>query len=187
MKLASMSRIGKQPIKIPSGVEIKVDGQLVSVKGPKGELSQKLHEKVMVAQAEDELNVSVKHPENKTERSLWGLSQRLIQNMVEGVTQGFQKQLEINGVGYKAVLSGKKLVLNLGYSHPIEFEAPTGIDLTVEKNLITVTGTDKQLVGQVTANIRSFRKPEPYKGKGIKYVDETIQRKAGKAAAKSGA
>ncbi|MBU1136875.1 50S ribosomal protein L6 [Patescibacteria group bacterium] len=185
-----MSRIGKKTILIPANVEIKISGNEISVKGPKGELFLSLPDELAVsikevgAEAEKirELTTAVK---NKTKRSpaLWGLFRSLIFNMVYGVTSGFEKKLEINGVGYRAIIEGKKLVLNLGLSHPIEIEAPEGIEFKVEKNLITISGADKQLVGQIAAKIRAQKKPEPYKGKGIKYLDEVIRRKSGKKAA----
>ncbi|MDX9893141.1 MAG: 50S ribosomal protein L6 [Patescibacteria group bacterium] len=181
-----MSRIGKQHIEVPQGVEVKLDNGFIVVKGPKGELRQAIHPKVKVIKTDQEITVSVNNPEEKLQRSLWGLFQRLIGNMVTGVTKGFEKKLEVNGVGYKAAVKGKVLELQLGYSHPIEYKFPEGIEITVEKNAITVFGADKQIVGQTAAEIRSFRKPEPYKGKGIKYADEVIRRKAGKAAAKAG-
>lgn len=180
-----MSRIGKQPISIPAGVEIKINAGLVLVKGPKGELSEKLHPFVSLEKKDDQLLVAVIDPEDKKQRSLWGLFQRLINNLVIGVTRGFSKQLEINGIGYKAAAAGGNLVLNLGYSHPIEFKIPEGLEIKVEKNIITIAGADKQLVGQTAAEIRALRKPEPYKGKGIKYVGEVIRRKAGKTAVKA--
>ncbi len=139
-----------------------------------------LHPKVKVEMKDNEITVSVGNQENKQQRALWGLFRALINNMVVGVTTGFTKILEINGVGYKAAMSGRKLVLNLGYSHPIELEVPAGLEAKVEKNVITVTGADRQVVGQFCAVIRSKREPEPYKGKGIKYQDEVIRRKAGK-------
>ncbi|MFA6215018.1 MAG: 50S ribosomal protein L6 [Patescibacteria group bacterium] len=182
-----MSRIGKKPIVIPAGVEIKIESGLIIVKGPKGELSQKLHPQVLVEKKDNELIISVKNQDEKNQKSLWGLFRQLIANMVTGVTDGFSKQLEINGVGYRAVSAGGKLNLQLGYSHPIEYDFPKGIDIKVEKNLITVTGADKSVVGQTAAEIRSLRKPEPYKGKGIKYTTEVIRRKAGKTAAKGAA
>ena len=175
-----MSRIGKKPVVIPAGVTIDLKDGVLKVKGPKGELTQAIHPKVTVEMKDSELTVSVMHPNEKSERALWGLFRSLIQNMVVGVTTGFTKVLEINGVGYKAAVSGKKLVLNLGYSHPIEMEVPAGLEAKVEKNVITITGSDRQAVGQFSAVIRSQREPEPYKGKGIKYSDETIRRKAGK-------
>ena len=175
-----MSRIGKKPVVIPAGVTVDVKDNMIKVKGPKGELSQALHPKVSIEKTDTELNVKVKREDNKQERALWGLFRSLIANMVVGVTEGFTKVLEINGVGYKAAVAGKKLTLNLGYSHPIEMEAPAGIEVKVEKNVLTITGIDKQAVGQFAAVIREQRPPEPYKGKGIKYSDEVIRRKAGK-------
>ncbi len=175
-----MSRIGKKPVLIPTGVTVDLQGQTLKIKGPKGELMQTIHPKVLVEKKGSEIIISVKHPEQKSERALWGLFRALINNMVLGVTAGFTKILEINGVGYKAAMSGKKLVLNLGYSHPIELEVPAGLEAKVEKNTITITGSDRQVVGQFAAVVRSKREPEPYKGKGIKYQDEVIRRKAGK-------
>lgn len=175
-----MSRVGKKPVTIPSGVSAELKDQILKIKGPKGELTLELHPKVAIAIAENEITVSVQNTEVKAQKALWGLFRALINNMVAGVTTGFSKVLEINGVGYKAALTGTKLVLNLGYSHPIEMEVPKGLEAKVEKNTITITGTDRQLVGQFAAEIRSKREPEPYKGKGIKYSDETIRRKAGK-------
>ncbi|MBD3359715.1 MAG: 50S ribosomal protein L6 [Candidatus Buchananbacteria bacterium] len=179
-----MSRIGKNPIKIPEGVEIKIEARELTVKGPKGELQQKIHPLVNVEQKDNQLLVKVNQPEDKRQRSLWGLFASLIENMVEGVTNGYEKKLEVNGVGYRVELKGDVLILNVGYSHPIEYKLPEGITASVEKNLITISGIDKQLVGEVAAQIRKVRKPEPYKGKGIKYEDEVIIRKVGKAAAK---
>ncbi len=182
-----MPRIGKQPVTIPDGVTVTIDGRSVEVKGKKGTLQRTFHERIHFAQADGQVTVTVDHPEEKTSRELWGTSRVLLQNMVLGVTEGFSKQLEVNGVGYRAEASGKKLTLNLGYSHPIVFAVPEGIETKVEKNVITVSGIDKQLVGQVAAQIRDFRKPEPYKGKGIKYIDEVIRRKAGKVVKSAGA
>jgi large subunit ribosomal protein L6 len=177
-----MSRVGKKLLEIPNGVEVTVDGGKVAVKGPKGRLELALHPRVTVAKADKELTVGVKDEENVKDRALWGLTRRLIGNMVTGVTQGFEKKLEINGVGFKAAVQGKTLKLDVGYSHDVDFPIPEGIAVAVEKNVITVTGIDKQFVGEVAARIRRVRKPEPYKGKGIKYADEVIRRKAGKAA-----
>lgn len=182
-----MPRIGKQPVTIPQGVTVTIDGQSVHVKGAKGTLQRAFHERVHFEQADGQIIVTVDRPEEKISRELWGTSRVLLANMVTGVTVGFSKQLEVNGVGYRAEASGKKLKLNLGYSHPIEYAVPEGIDVKVEKNLITVSGIDKQLVGQVAAQIRDYRKPEPYKGKGIKYIDEVIRRKAGKVVKSAGA
>ncbi len=179
-----MSRIGKLPIEIKPGVQVSIEGDIIIAKGPKGELNVKLNNLVMVDVDEKEIKVSVKNPENKTEKSLWGLYRSLINNIIIGVTEGFEKKLEINGVGYKAQVLGKKLTLNLGYSNPIEFILPEGIDASVEANVITISGIDKHLVGEISAQIRKKRKPEPYKGKGIRYIDEVIIRKEGKSAAK---
>lgn len=179
-----MSRIGKQPVIVPDGVEVKLDKNILTVKGSKGELTQEIHPNVSIEQKDNQILVTVKKPDEKSQRSLWGLFRKLIHNMVIGVNEGFTKQLEVNGVGFKAAIQGKVLNLQLGFSHPIDYAVPDGIDITVEKNLITVSGSDKQKVGQTAAEIRAFKKPEPYKGKGIKYVDEVIRRKVGKAAAK---
>jgi len=176
-----MSRIGKKSIVVPDGVEVKINGQNFSVKGLKGSLELVLHNKVQVEINDKEINVTVKNPEVKEERSLWGLSRTLIYNTIVGVTEGFSKQLEINGIGYKSAVQGEKLILNVGYSHQVEYSIPKGIEIKVEKNVITVSGINKQEVGQVAAEIRSIKKPEPYKGKGIKYIDEVIRRKVGKA------
>ncbi len=177
-----MSRIGKKPITIPDGVEISISQGEVVVKNSKGELKVPVAEGVKVEKKDNEIVVSVKDPENKRDRSLWGTTRTIIANMIIGLTQGFEKKLEVNGVGYKVALSGNKLTLHVGYSHPIDFTLPAGISAKVEGNIITLSGIDKQLVGETAAQIRKIRKPEPYKGKGIKYVDEVIRRKAGKAA-----
>jgi large subunit ribosomal protein L6 len=179
-----MSRLGKLPIEIKEGVQVKIEDGVIIVKGPKGELSLKMHDLVKVEINEKDIKVSVKNTENKTEKSMWGLYRSLINNLVVGVTEGFEKKLEVNGVGYKAQAVGKKLTLNLGYSHPIEFDLPKGIDASVEGSIITISGIDKHMVGEISAQIRKKRKPEPYKGKGIKYIDEIIIRKEGKTAAK---
>lgn len=176
-----MSRIGKQPIQIPEGVEVKIEPGEIQVKGAKGELKQEISPLIEVISQDKEILVKPKG-KSKKELALWGLFRALIFNMVAGVSQGFEKKLEIEGTGYRAALEGKKLVLNLGFSHPIELEAPDDIEFQVEKNLITVSGIDKQLVGQIAAKIRSFRRPEPYKGKGIHYLGEVIRRKVGKKA-----
>jgi len=179
-----MSRIGKKPIDIPEAVDVKQDNGFVVVKGKKGELKQELHSKVKVEIKDKQIIIVVNDPEETQQKALWGLFRSLINNMVLGVTEGFEKKLEINGVGYKAMVNGKNLILNVGYSHPVEFNIPVGIECSVEKNVIIIKGIDKQLVGEVAANIRKVRKPEPYKGKGIKYSDEIIRRKAGKTAGK---
>lgn len=177
-----MSRIGKMAITIPAGVKVDVsDSNLVTVTGPKGTLTQQIRPEMKVLV--DNGAVTVSRPDDEKEsRSIHGLSRSLINNMVIGVTEGYKKQLEINGVGFKAAKEGKKLVLNIGYSHTVVFEEPEGITIDVPKpNIIIVSGADKQAVGQLTAEIRSKRPPEPYLGKGIKYADERIRRKSGKA------
>ncbi|MDO4562322.1 MAG: 50S ribosomal protein L6 [Clostridia bacterium] len=177
-----MSRIGKMPITVPAGVDVKIaDGNVVTVKGPKGTLCQALHGDMLIKQEGDVLTVERPNDEKKN-KSLHGLTRSLLANMVHGVTEGFSKQLEINGVGYRAQKQGNKLVLNLGYSHPVEMDAVDGITVDVPApNTIIVSGADKQVVGEVAAKIREKRPPEPYKGKGIKYSDERIIRKEGKA------
>ncbi len=178
-----MSRIGKLPVEIPAGVTITVDNELIKVVGPKGSLEEKLLPHVTVDIKENILTVTRKSDE-KISRAQHGLMRSLINNMVEGVTKGFEKKLEVNGVGFKVALQGSTLVLNLGFSHPIEITAPEGITLAVDKMNISVQGISKQQVGQVAADIRALKKPEPYKGKGIKYEGEYIIRKAGKTGAK---
>lgn len=178
-----MSRIGKLPVEIPSGVTITVDNDAIVVKGPKGELSEVKLPNVEVKVEESQLVVTRKDDE-KLSRAQHGLMRALIQNMVTGVTSGFEKKLEVSGVGFKVALQGNKLVLNLGFSHPIEYEAPEGVSLAVDKMTITISGISKQQVGQVAADIRKFKKPEPYKAKGITYEGEYVIRKAGKAGAK---
>ncbi len=181
-----MSRIGNAPIQIPDGVTVTINPTDVKVTGPKGELSTALANKeVNVKQDERVITVS-RSSEEKAVKAYHGLIRSLINNMVIGVTEGYKKQLEVNGVGYKININGQKLKMALGYSHDIEFEAPEGVAISNEDSIITIEGIDKQQVGQTAAQIRSFRKPEPYKGKGIKYVDEHIIRKAGKAAATAG-
>ncbi len=178
-----MSRIGKLPIVVPAGVEVKFDGQDVSVKGPKGTLSLTVAEPIRVAR-NDAGEIEVTRPDDEREsRSLHGLTRTLVNNMVLGVTQGYQKKLEIVGVGYRVVAkSPTQLEFSLGYSHPVIIDAPEGITFTVEKpTALTVSGIDKQVVGEVAANIRKLRKPEPYKGKGVRYAGEHIRRKVGKA------
>jgi large subunit ribosomal protein L6 len=179
-----MSRIGKLPVQIPSGVTVTVDNNAVKVKGPKGELMHKLPNGITVARNENVLNVE-RESEETNHKSLHGLTRSLIANMVEGVTKGYSKQLEITGVGFKAEVRPYGLQLSLGFSHTIEYKAPTGIKLTAPvPTQVVVDGSDKALVGQVAAEIRGLRPPEPYKGKGIKYAGEVIRRKAGKAGGK---
>jgi len=175
-----MSRIGKRPVEIPSGVEVKLSSNHLTVKGPKGSLSRELHPK-MIIRHEDKTIIVERPSDHRLYRSLHGLTRTLISNMVQGVTAGYERVLEINGVGYKAEAKGAILVLNMGYSHPVNFELPKGIQAAVEKQtVIKLSGIDKELLGQVAANVRAVRKPEPYKGKGIKYAEETILRKEGK-------
>jgi len=176
-----MSRIGKSPVPIAAGVDVKVDGQDVTVKGPKGTLERTFHERVTISVEDGEARV-VRNDEDRKTRALHGLSRALLANMVEGVSEGFRKELSIVGVGYRASLKGKNLELLVGYSHPVDIIAPDGITLEVpDQTRIIVSGIDKELVGQVAADIRKVRPPEPYKGKGIRYVDEYVRRKAGKA------
>ncbi|MBN1276799.1 MAG: 50S ribosomal protein L6 [Deltaproteobacteria bacterium] len=178
-----MSRIGKMPIPIPKGVEIKFDGDSLTVKGVRGELTRKIHPKVRVDSDGNKIEVVV--PDStKESKSLHGLFRALISNMVTGVSSGFERGLEIVGVGYRAELKERTAVFNLGYSHPINFELPDGIEAKIDKMKITLTGADKELLGKTAAKIRSFRRPEPYKGKGIRYSDEMVRRKAGKSGAK---
>jgi len=181
-----MSRIGKLPVTVPSGVECKSEGALFKVKGPKGQLEWALHPNMKIEVQGGEIRV-VRPTESRLDRSLHGLTRTLVSNMVTGVTTGFSKQLNMVGVGYRVELKGKNLLLNLGFSHPVEYPAPKGIEFEVDskKNTIIVKGIDKQKVGQAAAEIRSFRPPEPYKGKGVMYSTERIRRKAGKAAAGS--
>ena len=179
-----MSRIGKMPVPVPSGVTVDIDGSTVSVKGPKGELSRKFPEGISFGLEGDKV-ITSRSSEESSQKALHGLSRALINNMVEGVTKGYSKQLEITGVGYKAEVKPYGLLFSLGYSHTIEFKAPKGIKLTApQPTQVLVEGSDKEIVGQVAAEIRSLRKPEPYKGKGIKYAGEKVRRKAGKAGGK---
>lgn len=176
-----MSRIGRKPVPVPPGVEVSIDGTRMRVKGPKGELSRDLHPEMSIKFADGV--ITVERPSDEQEhRALHGLTRTLVANMVDGVTKGFEKSLEINGVGYRASKQGTKLVLQVGYSHPVEIESPKGIEIDVPApTKITVKGSDKEAVGALAAKIRGVREPEPYLGKGIKYVDERIRRKAGKA------
>jgi large subunit ribosomal protein L6 len=176
-----MSRIGKRPITIPNKVTITIDGQHVAVKGPKGELDRVLPEQVIVEQDGETLKV-VRRDESRVARQRHGLSRTLVANMVEGVSKGFEKRLQINGVGYRAQVQGRNLILNVGYSKPVEIVPPAGIQLAVENNTnVIVSGINKEAVGNTAAKIRAVRPPEPYKGKGIAYAGEVIRRKAGKA------
>jgi large subunit ribosomal protein L6 len=179
-----MSRIGKRPIPVPAKVTVTIDGQAVSVKGPKGELSRVLPEGVVVFQ-EGETIVVQRENESRKSRERHGLCRTLVANMIEGVSNGYQKRLEIQGVGYRAQVQGKNLNLSVGYSHPVVFEPPEGIQFAVENNTnVIVSGIDKEIVGNIAAKIRASRPPEPYKGKGVRYAGEYIRRKAGKAGKK---
>ncbi|MBI4153526.1 50S ribosomal protein L6 [Candidatus Woesebacteria bacterium] len=181
-----MSKIGKQPINLPEGVSAEISGNVIAVSGPKGSLSRKFSEKVVLEVKDGKILVSVVG-KSKRSMSVWGTARSIIWGMVEGVSQGWKKELELVGAGYRAEVDGNTLVLSVGYSHPVKIEAPQGIFFTVEKSVITVSGVDKELVGRLAADIRAVRKPEPYKGKGIKYIDEVVRRKAGKAAKTVGA
>lgn len=180
-----MSRIGKKPILIPLGVNITVTGGRVSVKGSKGELQREIHSDIAVSIKDNEVLLSPARSGKKTP-ALWGLSRSLVSNMILGVSAGFEKKLEYEGIGFRANLEGDTLVFSLGFSHPVRFQAPKGIAFKVEKNVITVSGADKELVGETAARIRNLKPPEPYKGKGIRYQGEVIRRKAGKKAVAGG-
>jgi large subunit ribosomal protein L6 len=176
-----MSRIGRMPIAVPVGVDVSIDGRNVTVKGPRGSLSRELHPEMLVAREGDSIVVN-RPSEAKTHKQLHGLTRTLVNNMVIGVTDGYRKALEITGVGYRAALVGRKLQMNLGYSHPVDIDPPQGISFEVESpTKLAVVGIDKELVGEIAARVRASRKPEPYKGKGVRYAGEQIRRKAGKA------
>jgi large subunit ribosomal protein L6 len=176
-----MSRIGRLPITVPAGVDVSLDGRVITVKGPRGSLTRELPPRIDVAREGDTL-LATRPTENKLDKSLHGLTRTLVNNMVVGVTDGYRKGLEIVGVGYRAQKTGDRLVLALGYSHPIEIDPPAGISFEVESpTRLTVVGIDKELVGQIAAKVRATRKPEPYKGKGVRYAGEKVRRKAGKA------
>ncbi|MBF2008495.1 50S ribosomal protein L6 [Chlorogloeopsis fritschii PCC 9212] len=175
-----MSRIGKRPIAVPAKVQVTVDGTKVSVKGPKGELSRELPNNVIVSQEGEILTVN-RRDDSRTSRQMHGLSRTLVANMVEGVSKGFERRLEIQGVGYRAQVQGRNLVLNMGYSHQVQIVPPEGVNFAVENNTnVIVSGYDKEVVGNTAAKIRAVRPPEPYKGKGIRYAGEAVRRKAGK-------
>ena len=179
-----MSRVGRMPIDIPAGVNVNLDGQVITVKGPKGELTRTLHQDMKVTVADNVITVE-RPSDDKNHRALHGLTRALIANMVKGVTEGFKKEMEIVGVGYRAQMKGKKLALTLGFSHPLELEAPEGVTIECPSaTQIVVSGANNEVVGEFAANIRKVRKPEPYKGKGIRYVGEHVRRKAGKAGTK---
>ena len=180
-----MSRLGKLPVALTNGVEAQIKDKEIIIKGPKGELSTAYRsDKVKIEQTEEGLLVSIKDLNDRELKAYWGLYRSLVNNMVKGVTEGFEKKLEISGVGYRAAVSGQNLTLNMGYSHPVEFPIPEGINITVEGNIITVSGIDKQLVGETAARIKKVRKPDVYKLKGIKYEGEIIIKKEGKTATK---
>lgn len=182
-----MSRIGKKPVTIPANVEVKIDGNVVSVKGPKGELSQSFESEFVSVTQEEGKVIVTRSDDSKSARARHGLYRSLIQNLMEGVTEGFSKKLEVRGVGYRVAQKGQDLEFNLGYSHSITFPLPQLVEVKFEEknnNIFTLSSINKQLVGQTAANIRALRKPEPYKGKGVRYADEHVQLKAGKSAAK---
>ncbi|MFA6588066.1 MAG: 50S ribosomal protein L6 [Patescibacteria group bacterium] len=182
-----MSRIGKIPISIPEGVKVQVAGPEVKVIGPKGEINLTLNQRILVKVEDKIIKIDVPSHNNRNDRALWGLGRQLVSNAVDGVSKGFEKRLEIQGVGFKAALQGVNLQLNIGFSHPVIFTPPQGISLAIEKNAIVISGVDKQVVGETAAEIRRLKPPEPYKGKGIKYSDEIVRRKAGKVVKAAGA
>ncbi len=183
-----MSRIGKKPITLPAGVSAEVINGAVNVKGPKGELKLVLHPHAMVTRSDDggvaQLNVTVQDPESE-DRAIWGTMRALLAQMVKGVTEGYTKTLELNGVGFRMQVQGTTLICSIGFSHEVRYALPAGVSAKVENNLLTLNSSDAQLVGKVAAEIRALKKPEPYKGKGFKYTDEVIRRKVGKAAGKT--
>jgi len=180
-----MSRVGKKPIPLPAGTDVTIDGLMVTIKGPKGTLNAALNHVVTATVEEGEqgkvIQIAVQNENDTFDRAQWGTARAVLMNLVQGVNEGFSKRLEINGVGYRANMAGNALNLIVGYSHPVLFELPEGINVSVEGQFVTVSGINKELVGQTAARIRKVRKPEHYKGKGIKYVDEVVRRKAGKA------
>ena len=180
-----MSRVGKKPILIPAGVEVKIEGGKIFIKGPKGELQREVRPEIKVEAKEGKIFVSEKK-ETKKSKALWGLTRMIIFNMVKGVTDGYEKKLQIEGIGYKANMEGDSLVLQVGFSHPVKLKEPEGIKFSVEKNIITVKGINKELVGQTAAKIRTIRPTEPYKGMGLKYVGEVVRRKEGKKVVTAG-
>jgi large subunit ribosomal protein L6 len=181
-----MSRIGRMPVVIPAGVKVKINGTEVAVEGPKGKLNRQIHPKMSVELKDNHLLVS-RQDESKQCKALHGLTRALLANMVSGASQGYTRKLEIEGVGFRAAVEGKKLVMTLGFSHPVEMEIPAGVQVAVEKQVsLAISGADKEAVGQFAANVRFKKPPEPYRGKGIRYSDEVVRRKAGKAAATGG-
>ena len=180
----NMSRIGKKPILIQQGVDVIIDENQVAVKGPKGELKKVLRPEIVIEKKEDKIYVYPK-VENKKNKAFWGLTASLIFNMIHGVSQGYEKKLQIEGVGYRAEVKDNLVILRVGFSHVVEFKIPEGIEISVERNIVTIKGIDKEIVGLTAAKIRDIRPPEPYKGKGIRYVGEIVRRKAGKKAVSS--
>jgi large subunit ribosomal protein L6 len=176
-----MSRIGKKSVTVPDGVEVNISSRKISVKGPKGSLDFEFHPDVEVIVEDKEVVVKARK-KTKQARSLWGLTRMLVSNMIDGVTKGFEKQLELQGVGYRMAVQGKKLNLALGFSHPVEVDVPEGLEAKIDKNILTISGIDKQKVGQLTATVRALKKVEPYKGKGFRYVGEVVRKKVGKKA-----
>lgn len=186
-KFTSMSRLGKLPIPVPQGVQVELNLPTIRVKGPKGEHTEVMPKGVTVKNEAGVLTVTPVDMSARDARAKWGLARQLLANAVHGVAHGYQKKLELVGIGFKVQLEGKDLVLNLGFSHPVHFKVPTGVVATIEKNTVTVSGASKQQVGQVAAELRGLKPPEPYKGKGIKYSDEVVRRKAGKVVKAAGA
>lgn len=180
-----MSRIGKKPILIPQGVEVKIERNIVTIKGPKGELSREIRPEIKVETKDNQIFLSPKI-ESKRTKAFWGLTRALLSNMIKGVTEGYEKKLEIEGLGFRASLEGEDLVLEVGFTHPVKIKARPGIKFSVEKNIITVSGADIELVGQIASQIRKVKPPEPYKGKGIRYSGEVVRRKIGKKAVTAG-
>lgn len=180
-----MSRIGKIPVKVPDKINVTIEHNSITIKGPKGELSKEIPDSIIINKENNTIQVSPKNNKSIKSQQIYGLYRRLIANMIQGVTEGFQKKLTLQGVGYRSQVQGKKLILNVGYSHSVEIPAPEGILISVEANTnVLISGIDKELVGQVAANIRSIRPPEPYKGKGIRYEGEYVRQKVGKAGKK---
>ena len=180
-----MSRVGKKPIEIPQGVDVQIEGQRVTVKGPKGELSREFRSEIEIQKLENQIVVTPKTVTNQS-RALWGLTRTLIFNMIQGVFEGYEKKLEIEGVGYKAAIEGDSLALQVGFSHPVKMKTPQDMTVSVDQNVIVIGGIDKEQVGQFAAKIRKIKPPEPYKGKGIRYEGEVIRRKLGKKAVGTG-
>ncbi len=181
-----MSRLGRKPLSIPQGVEVKIEGQKITISGQKGTLSRNLHKEIGVEKKDNLLVFSIIQKDSPRAKTFWGLERVLVENMLKGVKEGFEKKLELHGVGFRAKIEKDNLVLSLGFSHPVTFRKPEGIEFKIEKNIITVSGCDKQKVGETAAQIRRLQPPEPYKGKGIRYLGEHVRRKAGKAAVGAG-